>query len=140
MSDVIDSNYVSYIGKYVDAFEQKIAAFSGAKYAVATVNGTSALHAALLVNNVKPGNEVITQALTFVATANAIKYCGAEPIFLDVDKDTMSLSPRALLQFLNTHTTFRKGEVINLITGNKISCIMPMHTLEYQDELEKYVK
>lgn len=128
LSDVIDSTYVSYTGKYVDTFERKIAAFSGSKYAVSTVNGTSALHAALVVNKVKPRDEVITQALTFVATANAIKYCGANPIFLDVDKDTMSLSPSAILRFLKTHTTVRNGEVINSITGNKISCIMPMHT------------
>lgn len=128
LSDVIDSTYVSYTGKYVDEFELKIAAFSGTNYAVSTVNGTSALHAALLVNNVKPGDDVITQALTFVATANAIKYCGANPVFLDVDKDTMSLGPSALLRFLKTHTKVLNGEVFNSITGNKISCIMPMHT------------
>lgn len=128
LSDVIDSTYVYYTGKYVDEFELKMAAFSDSNYAVSSVNGISALHAALLVNNVKPSDEVITQALTFVATADAIKYCGADPVFLDVDKGTMSSSPSALLRFLKTHTTALNGEVFNLITGNKISCIMPMHT------------
>ena len=82
LNNVIDSSFVSYRGEYVDTFEQEIANFVGAKYMVSTVNGTSALHAALIANNVKCGDEVITQPLTFVATANAIVYCAADPVFL----------------------------------------------------------
>lgn len=128
LSDVIDSTFVSYTGKYVEEFEREIASFSGTKFAVSVINGTSALHAALLALEVKPGDEVITQALTFVATANAITYCGAHPVFIDVDEDTMSLSPKALHKFLSTHTIIRNGKVINKLTDNTISCIIPMHT------------
>tara|TARA_B100001093_G_scaffold387949_1_gene374012 strand:- start:2305 stop:3468 length:1164 start_codon:yes stop_codon:yes gene_type:complete len=128
LNDVIDSTYVSYAGKYVDQFEKKIATFTGAKYAVSTVNGTAALHAALLTLGVMQGDEVITQSLTFVATVNAIKYCGADPIFLDVDEDTMGLSPDHLRHFLETNTIKVNGRVINKLSNNPISCIMPMHT------------
>jgi len=137
LNDVIDSTYVSYAGKYVDEFEQKIATFTGAKYAISTVNGTSALHAALLTIGVGQGDEVITQSLTFVATANAIKYCGAEPIFLDVDEDTMGLSPKHLRSFLEKNTAKVNGKVINKLTKNPISCIMPMHTFGIPARIEE---
>ena len=96
LNECIDSTFVSSVGKFVDEFEEKIVSYTGAKYAVATSNGTSALHISLLLANVDQNNEVITQPLTFVATCNAISYCGAQPIFIDVDKDTMGLSPSAL--------------------------------------------
>ena len=92
LADVIDSTFVSSVGRYVDLFEEKLSEFTGSKYAIATVNGTSALHIALKVAGVKPGDEVITQSLTFVATCNAIRYCGATPVLLDVDKDNLCLS------------------------------------------------
>ena len=100
VKECIDSSFVSSIGKYVDVFEEKIAKYAGAKFAVATSNGTSALHVSLLLANVNQNDEVITQSLTFVATCNAIRYCGGHPIFIDVDKDTMGLSPAALKVFL----------------------------------------
>ena len=128
LNNVIDSTFVSYTGEYVDAFEREIATFTGSKYAISIVNGTSALHAALIANNVKSGDEVITQSLTFVSTANAIVYCGANPIFLDVDEDTMGLSPQSLSRFLKNNTTAKNGEVINTITGKRISAVVPMHT------------
>ena len=91
--DTIDSTYVSSVGSYVDEFEQKISAYTGAKYTIATVNGTAALHVALKLAGVENDDDVITQSLTFVATCNAIRYCGAEPVFVDVDRETLGLSP-----------------------------------------------
>ena len=98
--DCIDSNFVSSVGSKVTEFEQKIADFTGSKYAVATVNGTSALHVSLNLAGVKQDDEVITQSLTFIATCNAISYTGAKPVFIDVDKDSMGMSADALKLFL----------------------------------------
>ena len=109
LNDCIDSTFVSSTGKFVDEFEEKIAKYTGAKYAVATSNGTSALHTALLLANVAKNDEVITQPLTFVATCNAISYCGANPIFIDVDKETMGLSPSALQAFLRKNTFIKES-------------------------------
>ena len=105
LNECIDSTFVSSAGKYVDEFEEKIAHYTGAKYSIATTNGTSALHISLLLANIDQNDEVITQPLTFVATCNVISYCGAKPIFIDVDKDTMGLSPSALKCFLEDNTT-----------------------------------
>ena len=99
LNECIDSTFVSSVGKYVGELEENIASYTGAKYAIATSNGTSALHISLLLANVSQGDEVITQPLTFIATCNAISYCGAKPIFIDVDKDTMGLSPSSLKYF-----------------------------------------
>ena len=99
LRDCIESNFVSSVGKQVNAFEDAIANFTGSLFSVATVNGTSALHAALLAVGVRPEDEVITQALTFVATANSISYTGATPVFVDVDIDTLGMSAQALKTF-----------------------------------------
>ena len=101
LNECIDSTFVSSVGKFVNRFEEMVAEYTGAKYAVAAVNGTAALHIALLLAGVKSDDEVITQPLTFIATANAINYTGAMPIFVDVDKDTMGMSPDALKLWLN---------------------------------------
>lgn len=124
----IDSNFVSSIGEKVCEFESKIAQFVGAKYAVATVNGTSALHLAMLVSGVKPGDEVLTQALSFVATANAIKYANASPIFLDVNPETMGMCPEILHNFLKNKATLQNGVTVNKTTGNVIRACVPMHS------------
>jgi aminotransferase in exopolysaccharide biosynthesis len=126
--DCIDSNFVSSVGKKVTEFEDMIAEYTGSKYAVATVNGTSALHIALEVAGVKSDEEVITQSLTFVATCNAIKYTGSNPIFIDVDKDTMGMSPSSLLNFLKTSSLKKDGILINKKTKRRISACIPMHT------------
>lgn len=126
--DVIDSTFVSSIGPYVGQFESKIAEYCGAKHAIATVNGTAALHIALLLAGVKPGEEVITQAVTFVATCNAIQYCGAEPIFVDVDRAALGLSPRALADFLAEFGQQRDDGVWNKRSGKRIAACLPMHT------------
>jgi len=98
--ECIETNYVSSVGKYVDRFEEMIRDFTSAKYAIATVNGTAALHIALKLASVQQGDLVITQPLTFIATCNAITYCGAEPIFVDIDSETLGLSPESLENWL----------------------------------------
>ena len=141
LNDCIDSTFVSSVGKYVDEFERKFASYVGTKYAIATVNGTSALHIALRLINVNENSEVITQALSFVATANAIKYCGAEPIFIDVSKKTLGLSPKALLKFLEKNTLIDKyGNCINKNTKKRIKACVPMHTFGHSCEIDKIVK
>lgn len=128
LNKCIDSTFVSSVGKFVDNFEEEVAKFTGAKYAIATVNGTAALHIALMMAGVGPDDEVITQALTFVATCNAINYIGAKPVFVDVDKDTMGLSPKKLETFLSHETQMVNGECINIRTQRKIKAVVPMHT------------
>ena len=129
--DCIDSNFVSSVGAKVTEFEEKVAEFTGSKYAVATVNGTAALHAAIELAGVKPGDEVISQALTFIATCNAISYAGAKPLFIDVDLDTMGLSPAALKRFLEENTEKRTSGTFNKTSGKRISACIPMHTFGF---------
>jgi perosamine synthetase len=135
--DCIDSNFVSSVGVKVTEFEEKVAKFTGANYAVATVNGTAALHVAIQLAEVVPGDEVISQALTFIATCNAIKYSGASPVFVDVDLDTMGMSPAALKTFLETNAEKRCGEAFNKVTGRRISACIPMHTFGLPCRIEE---
>ena len=128
LAECVDSTFVSSVGKFVDQFEDEITKFTGAKYAVAAVNGTSALHIALLMAGVERNDEVITQPLTFVATCNALSYLGANPVFIDVDKDTLGLSPEKLEHFLAHNTEIVNNECINKLTKNKIKAVVPMHT------------
>ena len=137
LNECIDSTFVSSVGKFVDEFEEKIADYTGAKYAVATSNGTSALHTSLLLANVDQNNEVITQPPTFVATCNAISYCGAQPVFIDVDKDTMGLSPSALKYFLENNTTVKNKQCINNLTGKVIKACVPMHTFGHPCRIDE---
>jgi len=130
--DTIDSTFVSTVGAYVNQFEENIAKATGAKHAIAIVNGTAALHLALVVAGVKDGDEVITQPLTFVATANAISHAGAIPVFVDVDRDTMGMSPDSLEHFLQEHTRIDdKGVCRNKKTGKRIAACVPMHTFGF---------
>ncbi|MBS4034541.1 MAG: LegC family aminotransferase [Ignavibacterium sp.] len=142
LSDCIDTTYVSYIGKYVTQFEQKTAEFSGAKYAVAVVNGTAALQIALKLAGVNYGDEVITQPLTFVATANAIAHCGAKPVFVDVDPDTMGMSPEKLNDWLVNNTNYNQStrQAINKSTNQPISAIVPMHTFGHPCRIDEIVE
>lgn len=128
LNDCIDSTFVSSVGKYVDTFEKEFAKTVGSKYAIATVNGTAALHIALLLADVKKDDEVITQPLTFIATCNAISYIGASPIFVDVNHDTMGLSPKSLKSFLEINCEIREKQCINKTTGKIIKACIPMHT------------
>jgi perosamine synthetase len=129
--DCIDSNFVSSVGAKVTEFEKKVAEFTGSKYAVATVNGTAALHVAIELAGVKPGDEVISQALTFIATCNAISYAGAKPLFIDVDIDTMGLSPSALQDFLDKNAEKCPSGTFNKLSGKRISACVPMHTFGF---------
>lgn len=126
--DCIDSNFVSSVGARVTAFEERVAAFTGARFAVATVNGTAALHVALQLAGVTADSEVLTQALTFVATCNAVRYAQAWPVFIDVDRDTLSLSPLALAAFLDRHAERRADGVYNRTSGRRLATCVPMHT------------
>lgn len=126
--DCIDSNFVSSVGEKVVDFEASVAKFTGIKHAVAMVSGTASLHIAIQLAGVSPGDEVISQALTFVATCNAISYAGASPVFVDVDRDTMGMSPTALNDFLDSNAEMRGGKAFNKTTGKRISACVPMHT------------
>lgn len=143
LQDCIDSTFVSSVGKYVDLFEEKMAEYTGATKAVACVNGTNALHLALKIAGVEPETEVITQALTFVATSNAISYCTAIPVYIDVDPDTMGLSPTALRKWLDEFSDLRfnnstkENETVNVVTGRKISACVPMHTFGHPCRIDE---
>lgn len=126
--DAIDSTFVSSVGEYVERFEEMICKITGARFAVAVVNGTCAMHIALKLAGVQPGDEVITQPLSFVATANSIAYCGAKPIFLDVEQGTLGLDPTALKNFLQAHVRIKQNICYNKATGNRIAACVPMHT------------
>jgi len=138
--DTIESTYVSSVGPYVDKFEERIAEISETKKGVAVVNGTAALQVALQVAGVNNGDEVITQALTFVATVNAIKYNSAEPIFLDVDYDTMGLSPKVVEEFLAEHAELREDGCYNRETNKRISACLPMHTFGFPVHLNELLE
>lgn len=137
LNECIDSTFVSSVGKFVDRFEQMVADFTGAKKAVVCVNGTNGLHLALLLSGVQQGDEVITQPLTFIATVNAISYCGATPVFCDVDEQTLGLSPVAVKNWLEDHAEIRGGECFNKTTGRRISALVPMHTFGHPVHLEE---
>lgn len=138
--DTIDSTFVSSVGAYVDRFEEMMAEISKTQRAVATVNGTAALQVALRLVGVKQGDEVLTQALTFVATANAIAYNNAYPVFLDVDLDTMGLSPKAVELFLEEYGEVRDHGCYNKKTGNRIAACLPMHTFGFPVHLNELLQ
>jgi aminotransferase in exopolysaccharide biosynthesis len=137
LNDCIDSTFVSSVGKYVDRFEKEFAKKVGSSYAVATVNGTSALHIALLLADVQKDDEVITQPLTFIATCNAISYIGAKPVFVDVDIDTMGLSPKSLLEFLSANCEIKNSTCRNKTTKKTIKACVPMHTFGHPCRIDK---
>jgi len=140
INECIDSTFVSSVGKFVDELEEKIAKYVNTKYSVATTNGTSALHISLLLAGVDSDCEIITQPLTFVATCNAINYCKANPIFVDVDRDTMGLSPIALKSFLENNTTIKNNLCINNKTNKIIRACVPMHAYGHPCRIEEIRK
>jgi perosamine synthetase len=129
--DAIDSTFVSSVGAYVDKAEQMTKEITGAKYAIATANGTAALHIALLLAGVSRDSEVITQPITFVATCNAIAYCAADPVFVDVDLDTLGMSPKSLEIFLMKNAYLENGKCYNKKTKKRIAACVPMHTFGF---------
>ena len=136
LKECLDSTYVSSVGKFVDRLEADLAAYTGAKHAVAVVNGTAALHMALLLAGVRPGDEVLIPALTFVATANAVAYCGATPHFADSEESTLGLDPRALREYLQAITEIRQQQCVNRATGRVIRAVVPMHTFGHPVDME----
>jgi perosamine synthetase len=137
LNECIDSTFVSSVGKFVDHFEEMVAEYTGSKYAIATVNGTAALHIALKLAGTDEQSEVITQPLTFIATCNAISYCNATPVFVDVDRDTMGLSPQSLLSFLQAETIQKESICYNKTTGKKITAVVPMHTFGHPCRIDE---
>ena len=138
--DTIDSTFVSSVGAYVDKFESMMQNISQTQKAIAVVNGTSGIQVALRLVGVKAGDEVLTQALTFVATANAIAYNRAKPVFLDVDLDTMGLSPVSIQNFLEEYGEIREEGCYNKKTGNKIAACLPMHTFGFPVRINELIR
>lgn len=156
LNECIDTTFVSSVGMFVDRFENDMAAYTGAKRAVVCVSGTNALHMALMLVGVKRDDEVLTQALTFIATCNALSYIDAHPVFLDVDRSTMGLSPDAMKEWLQKNAEVRKNTRINEFdkshdfafqedeyacynknTGRRIKACVPMHTFGHPVRIEE---
>lgn len=139
MNECIDTTFVSSVGQFVDRFEEMVAEYTGAKKAVVCVSGTNALHMAMMLVGVERDDEVLTQALTFIATCNAISYIGAHPVFIDVDRDTMGLSPEAMKAWLVKYAEVKEGQCYNKRTGRRIKACVPMHTFGHPVKLDELV-
>lgn len=139
MNECIDTTFVSSVGQFVDRFEEMVAEYTGAKKAVVCVSGTNALHMAMMLVGVERDDEVLTQALTFIATCNAISYIGAHPVFIDVDRDTMGLSPEAMKTWLVKNAEVKEGQCYNKRTGRRIKACVPMHTFGHPVKLDELV-
>ena len=137
LEECIDTTFVSSVGKFVDRFEEMVAEYTGARKAVVCVSGTNALHMAMMLVGVERDDEVLTQALTFIATCNAISYIGAHPVFIDVDKDTMGLSPKAVKVWLENHAEVKDNTCYNKTTGRRIKCCVPMHTFGHPVHIDE---
>lgn len=140
LNECIDTTYVSSVGKFVDRFEEMVAEYTGAKKAVVCVSGTNALHMAMMLVGVERNDEVLTQALTFIATCNAISYIGAHPVFIDVDKDTMGLSPNAVKKWLEDNAEIKEGTCYNKTTSRRIKACVPMHTFGHPVHLNELIE
>ena len=140
LNECIDTTFVSSVGKFVDRFEDDIAKYTGCKRAVVVVSGTNALHMSLMLAGVERDDEVLTQALTFIATCNALSYIGAHPVFIDVDKDTMGLSPVAVREWLSKNSEQKNGECYNKRTGRRVKACVPMHTFGHPVHLDELVE
>ena len=145
LKECLNSTYVSSVGKFVDRFELMLSEYTGAKRAIAVVNGTAALHVALRLAGVRAGDEVITQPLTFVATCNAVSYLGASPVFVDIDRDTLGLSPVALKQWLKEKVELKslpmysQLQPYNRQSGHRIAAVVPMHTFGHPCRIDEIV-
>ena len=137
LNECIDTTFVSSVGKFVDKFEEMVANYTGAKKAVVCVNGTNALHMSLLLVGVERDDEVLTQALTFIATCNAISYIGAHPVFIDVDRNTMGLSPDAMKNWLAKNAEIRNDQCFNKNTGRRVKVCVPMHTFGHPVRIDE---
>ncbi len=140
IEECIDSTFVSSVGKFVNQFELEIARYTGVNNAVACVNGTNALHIALMLSGVDGDDEVITTPLTFIATVNAISYCGAKPIFVDIERETLGLSPTSLSRFLKENAVLRPNGCFNRVTGKRIKACVPVHIFGHPCRIDEIVK
>ncbi len=136
IKECLDTNWVSSAGPFVNRFEQAIAALVGARYAVATVNGTAALHIALLIAGVEPDDEVLVPTLTFIAPANAIRYVGAWPVFIDAEPDHWQMNPQEVARFIRMECTWRRGELHNKATHRRVKAILPVHILGHPVDMD----
>lgn len=136
VKDCLDTTFVSSVGKYVDRFESDLAKYTGAKHAVAVVNGTAALHIALLLAGVKTDDEVLVPSLTFIATANATSYCGATPHFVDSECSTLGIATSELRNYLKMQTEQHRGQCVNIATGQVIRAMVPMHTFGHPVDID----
>ena len=139
LKECLDSTFVSSVGEFVDRFESDLAVYTGAKHVVAVINGTAALHVALQLAGVKSGDEVLIPALTFIATANAVSYCGAIPHFVDSEERTLGVDPQALREYLKGIAGIRNGQCFNSATGRVIRALVPMHTFGHPVDIEGMV-
>lgn len=137
LEECIDTTFVSSVGKFVDRFEKDMAEYAGCKKAVVCVSGTNALHMSMMLVGVERDDEVLTQALTFIATCNAISYIGAHPVFIDVDKSTMGLSPDALKEWLVKNAEIKNSQCYNKNTGRRVKACVPMHTFGHPVRIEE---
>ena len=140
LEECIDTTFVSSVGQFVDRFEKDMAVYAGAERAVVCVSGTSALHMSLMLAGVEHDDEVLTQALTFIATCNALSYIGAHPVFIDVDRDTMGLSPLAVREWLAKNSEQKNGQCYNKRTGRRVKACVPMHTFGHPVHLNELVE
>src|SRR5271157_3336425 len=136
VKDCLDTNWVSSVGSYVDRFEQMVAQQAGTKHAVATVNGTSALHVALLVAGVRPDDEVLVSTLTFIAPVNAIRYVGAWPVFIDAEPVYWQMDPARVVEFLERDCRWSDGTLYNRRTGRRVTAVIPVHVLGHPVDLD----
>ncbi|WP_078125514.1 LegC family aminotransferase [Leptospira alexanderi] len=140
VKECIDTSFVSSVGKFVNQFEEDLARYTGAKHAIAVVNGTASLHIALKLAEVRRNDEVLIPALTFVATANAVSYCDAVPHFVDSEDRTLGIDPKALRSYLFSISEIRNKQCINVSTGRIIRAIVPMHTFGHPVNMEEILK
>ena len=140
LNECIDTTFVSSVGKFVDRFEEEMATYTGAKKAVVCVSGTNALHMAMMLVGVERNDEVLTQALTFIATCNAISYIGAHPVFVDVDMETLGLSPEAVKTWLEKNAELKNGVCYNKKTGRRVKACIPMHTFGHPVKIDELVQ
>jgi len=140
LDDCIDTTFVSSVGQYVDKFEKLIGEYTGTGRAVVCVSGTNALHMSLLLSGVKRNDEVLTQPLTFIATCNALSYIEAKPVFIDVDLDTLGLSPSAVKAWLEKNAEIKDGECFNKRTGRRVKACVPMHTFGHPVHIDELVE
>lgn len=137
LNECIDTTFVSSVGKFVDRFEEMVAEYTGAKKAVVCVSGTNALHMAMMLVGVERDDEVLTQALTFIATCNAISYIGAHPVFIDVDRDTLGLSPVSVRRWLEKNAELKAGVCYNKHSGRRVKACIPMHTFGHPVKIDE---